>query len=97
MTKYDKFLPEITGISDKQIAYAQSLRDSYITRRAAGIQTAIAFKRGTITEEAMKVGAERAHVSFEEYSPWLEKYIARELKIIAMSNASEIIDELKAR
>ena len=55
-------LPEIKGVSDKQVAYAKNLRDRYIASYSKSIEKAAALL-SKVNPAALKAGAEQQGVS----------------------------------
>ena len=94
--KMEYKLPEIKGVSDKQVAYAKNLRDRYIASYSKSIEKAAALL-SKVNPAALKAGAEQQGVSEEEFlSGAMEAhYLSVEYMILTNENAAEVIDTLK--
>lgn len=101
--KYD--LPEIVGASEKQVAYANSLRDEYVAfcaRDSFGVNyfERIDEMRDELNQYPDRVAKKSAQMGLTEQE-YIEKKISRvyptEYKLLTMTNAGEIIEILKFR
>jgi uncharacterized protein with gpF-like domain len=89
-------LPEIKGVSDKQTAYAKSLRDRYIASYAKSVEKA-AILLSKVNPDALKAGAEQQGVSEKEFMTGAmnANCLSVEYMILTSENAGEVIDTLK--
>ena len=97
-------LPEIIGASEKQVAYANSLRDEYIVcaKDSFGVSNfdLIDEMRDELNQYPDRVAKKSAQMGLTEQE-YIEKKISRvyptEYKLLTMTNAGEIIELLKFR
>ena len=97
-------LPEIVGASEKQVNYANSLRDEYIVcaKDSFGVSNfdLIDEMRDELNQYPDRVAKKSAQMGLTEQE-YIEKKISRvyptEYKLLTMTNAGEIIEILKFR
>lgn len=96
-------LPEIVGVSEKQTAYANSLRDEYIAFRSKDSFGVSLFERmcemrDELNQNPDRVARKSAQMGLTERE-YIENKIKRcyptEYKLLTMTNAGEIIELLK--
>ena len=96
-------LPEIVGVSEKQVAYANSLRDDYIAfygKDSFGVSLfdRMHEMRDEINQNPDRAAKKSAELGLTERE-YIENKIKRcyptEYKLLSMTNAGEIIELLK--
>ena len=88
-------LPEIKGVSDKQIAYAERLRAKHFANYVVGTMAYEDFI--TITDEEYETCAKENNMSVDELREMtiVDFFEEKTLKLLKESNASAIIDLCK--
>ena len=98
-------LPEIVGVSEKQVAYANSLRDEYVAfcaKDSSGVNLfdSMYEMRDELNQYPDRVAKKSAQMGLTEQE-YIENKIKRcypiEYKLLTMTNAGEIIEILKFR